>query len=138
MLALLVDAPASRLTLRPILVATALAALLALGGTGCGNPDGHVKAVTTKEVEVGVEGIFKTAPAETRQLAIEVADAIRKQDYPTAWEKLQTLGGHTGLTPDQREFVASSTAAVGAEVQKAEAAGNEAAKQALEFHRANK
>lgn len=112
--------------------------LLPIVLTGCGDGPGHPKEISTKEVATGVEALFKSATPENRQLAIDIAAAIEKQDFTTAWDKLQTLSAQPGLTDPQKEFVASSTAAVGAEVNKAEAAGDEAAKAALEFHRANK
>ena len=113
-------------------------ALATFVGAGCGPGPGLPKEVTSKEVESGVTEIFKTAKPEVRKLAEEVAEAIKKQDFTSAWDKLHTLGEQPGLTDPQKSFVASSTASVGAEVNKAEAAGDETAKQALEFHRANK
>lgn len=129
----------SRLPLRPATTALLLAlAVVPLSLAGCGKGAGLPKEISTREVETGVAAIFKTATPETRKLAEEVVAAIQKQDFPTAWEKLQTLGQQPGLSDSQKEFVASSTASVATEVRKAEASGDEAAKQALEFHRANK
>jgi hypothetical protein len=128
--------PATRSSHLQLLV-TSLA-LAAFVGTGCGPGAGLPKEVTTQEVESGVTELFKTAKPEARKLAEEIAEAIKKQDFTSAWDKLHTLAEQPGLTDPQKSFVASSTASVGAEVNKAEATGNEAAKQALEFHRANK
>lgn len=126
---------------QPLSLTLALTLALPLAATslsGCGQGPGHPKEISTKEVATGVAEIFKAAKPETRQLALDISAAIEKQDFPGAWEKLQILAQVPDLTDSQKEFVASSTAAVGAEVNKAEAAGDEAAKQAMEFHRANK
>lgn len=124
-----------RQTTLPTLLALATALAVT---TGCGPGAGLPKEISAQEVESNVTAIFQSAPAETRKLAEEVADAIQKQDFTTAWDKLQALGEKTGLTDAQKAFVASSTASVGAEVNKAGAAGDEKAQEAIEFHRANK
>lgn len=112
------------------------AACVAFGA--CSREGAAPKAISTQEVSGNVPEVFKGAPPAVRQLAAEVVDAIGKQDYAAAWEKLQTLNARPGLTDAQKEFVASSIASVGAEVQKAEATGNEAAQEAMKIHRANK
>lgn len=117
-------------------------ALLAAGAilafAGCGDSAKQPKAISTQQVVAGAPDAFKGAPAAVQTLAAEIVEAINKQDYPTAWDKLQTLNAQPGLTEPQKEFVASSISSVGAEVNKAEASGNEAAQEALKFHRANK
>lgn len=121
-----------RTFLLPLALALSVTAL-----SGCNRP-GLPKEISTQEVQTGVAGLFQSAPASAKQLANEVAEAMKGQDFPTAWTKLQLLAQEQGLNGAQTEFVTSSIAAVGAEVHKAEEAGNEEAKKALEFHRANK
>ncbi len=111
--------------------------LAVAGFSGC-DRQGLPKEISKQEIQTGVAGLFQSAPPAAKQLANEVAEAMKGQDFPTAWSKLQILAQEQGLNDAQREFVTSSIAAVGAEVQKAEEAGNEEAKKALEFHRANK
>lgn len=122
----------------PRAVLAGLLAAFALLGGGCGESSTPLQEISTQEIVGNVPGVFDGAPAEVRQLAADVVAAIEQQDFTTAWDKLQVLGGREGLTDAQKEFVAESLASVGAEVQKAEEAGNEAAQQALQFHRANK
>ena len=111
--------------------------ILALIVAGCGR-SGPPPEMTAEEITSNAPGIFDGASTEVRQLAGDVVDAISRQDFTTAWTKLQELDSRPELTPEQREFVAQSMASVGAEVRSAEQAGNEAAQQVLEFHRANK
>jgi len=122
----------------PALLRTLCLAALAATLPACEREAKQPGALTNEQITGSVPEVFKGADPETRQLAADVVDAIGKQDYPTAWAKLQELNGRPGLTDAQKEFVASSIASVGAEVNKAEETGNEEAQQALEFHRANK
>jgi hypothetical protein len=111
--------------------------ILAIAVAGCGR-SGPPPELSTEQISNNAPGVFDGAPAEVRQLASDVVDAIGGQDFTTAWTKLQELDSRPELTPAQREFVAQSMASVGAEVRNAEQAGNEAAQRVLEFHRANK
>lgn len=116
--------------------ASTLVAALVLA-SGC-SKESVAPQISTAEVVAGAPEAFKGAPADVQKLAAEAAEAIGSQDYPTAWDRLQTLNGTPNLTDPQKEFVAASIAAVGAEMNKAEETGNEAAQEALRVHRANK
>ncbi len=138
MLATLTHPLTPSLMFRSSLIVCCLAVSL-FAVTGCGERGApQPKALTADQITGSVPEVFKGAPAEVAQLAADVVDAIGKQDFTTAWDKLQTLNASPGLSDAQKDFVASSIASVGAEVQKAEGSGDEAAQQALEFHRANK
>ncbi len=114
-----------------------LFAAAAVGTSGC-SKEQPLAEVTTAQIVAGAPEAFKGAPANVQTLAAEATEAIGKQDFPTAWDRLQTLNGTPNLTDAQKEFVATSIATVGAEMNKAEESGNEAAQEALKFHRANK
>ena len=118
------------------ILALALAAVACLT-CGCGSEKAPPE-ISTSQIAAGAPDVFKGASAETQKLAAEAVEAIGKQDFTTAWEKLQTLNATPNLTEPQKEFVAASIASVGAEVNKAEESGNEVAQEALKFHRANK
>jgi hypothetical protein len=120
------------------LISCACAALLLAATAGCDRGSAPPTAISTEQITGSVPEMFKSAPTEVKQLAADVVDAIGKQDYPTAWGKLQDLNGRDGLTDPQKEFVAQSIASVGAEMQKSEETGNEAAQETLRIHRANK
>ncbi|MGE3309658.1 MAG: hypothetical protein AB7O66_06785 [Limisphaerales bacterium] len=119
-----------------LLIALPLAFVLGLAA-GC-SKDQSAPEISTTEIVAGAPEAFRGAAADLQSLAAEVVDAIGKQDYPTAWERLQTLNAAPNLTDPQKEFVAASIATVGAEMNKAEESGNEAAQEALRIHRANK
>lgn len=121
-----------------LVLASFLSAGLLFAGAGCGESHKQPAAITTQQVAAGVPEAFKGAPAEVQTLVADIVKAIGEQDYPTAWDKLQTLNARPGLSDAQKEFVASSISSVGAEVNKAEESGNEAAQEALKIHRANK
>ncbi len=116
------------------LTAVFASALLA----GCGRNPEPPAAISTDEITGSAASVFNAADAEIRELMTEAVAAIQQQDLPVAWEKLQILSGRADLSPEQQEFVAQSIAAVGAEMDRAALSGNQAAQQALEFHRANK
>ncbi|MBL9135715.1 MAG: hypothetical protein JNK85_07600 [Verrucomicrobiales bacterium] len=122
----------------PSFLPAACAAVLMIAATGCDRGSAPPAAISTEQITGSVPEMFKSASTEVKQLAADVVEAIGKQDYPTAWGKLQELNGRDGLTDAQKEFVAQSIASVGAEMQKSEETGNEAAQEALRFHRANK
>ena len=122
----------------PVLVLALASALATAAISGCDQGARQPKTLTPTEVSGGAPAAFKDAPPAVKQLALEIADAITKQDFTTAWERLQSLNARPGLTDAQKEFVASGIASVGAEMQKAETTGNEAAQEALRIHRANK
>jgi hypothetical protein len=122
--------------MRIILCSILGAAALVLAG--CGSDSEPPPVITTQEITGTAPDVFNGAPADVRQLAADAVEAINSQDYTTAWDKLQELNTREGLTDEQKDFVAQSIASVGAEVQRAEQAGDEAAQKALEFHRANK
>ena len=123
--------------MRTLLLLLPLVACSLLLSAGCGK-ESPPPAVAVDQIAAGVPEAFKGAPAAVQTLVKEIVDAIGQQDFPTAWDKLQELNARPGLTDAQKEFVAGSIASVGAEVNKAESTGDEAAKQAIEFHRANK
>ncbi len=118
-----------------ILSACALGAVLLV--SGC-SKEQAAPEISTADIVAGAPEAFKGAPADVQSLAAEIVAAINSQDFPTAWGKLQILNDTPNLSDPQKEFVAASIASVGAEVNKAEEAGNEAAQEALNFHRANK
>jgi hypothetical protein len=111
------------------------AAVVSLSGCSKEQP---LKEITAAEIVAGAPEAFQGAPADVQTLAAEAAEAISKQEFPTAWDRLQALNGSPNLTDAQKEFIATSIATVGAEMNKAEESGNEAAQEALKFHRANK
>jgi hypothetical protein len=106
--------------------------------SGCSEDPKHLPELSINQIAEGAPEAFRGAPAEVGQLAADAANAIAAEDHPTAWEKLQALQASPDLTPAQRDFVAQSITAVSQALEAAEAAGNEAAQQLREFHRANK
>jgi len=128
-----------------ILSRTGSVAALVLGlavlplGSGCDGPGAkHNKEISSDQVTSGLPTAFKDASPQVKTLVADITDAIGKQDYPAAREKLEILNATPGLTEPQKEFVAASIATVGAELGKAEESGNEAAEEAARIHRATK
>jgi len=126
-----------RLPIAPFATVAIAIAIAIACASGC-TKEQPLAEVTTAQIVAGAPEAFKGSPTEVQTMAAEAVDAIGKQDYPTAWDRLQTLNGTPNLTDAQKEFVAASIATVGAEMNKAEESGNEAAQEALKFHRANK
>ncbi len=117
-----------------ILLGTAVLLLAA----GCTRESEQPVILTQEQITGNVPEVFKGAPPEVAQLAADVVESVGAKDSTTAWAKLQQLNARPDLTEEQKTFVAESISSLGAEVNKAEQAGDEAAQKALEFYRANK
>ena len=105
---------------------------------GCGSETSVAPAaLTSAEVPKTVEAAFATAPAETRQAVTEItADIASNPDQ--AVQGLEQFSKRPDLSAEQREATAQAMAAAIAELQKAAAAGDPQAKEALEARAARK
>jgi hypothetical protein len=111
------------------------AALLVL--SGCGGAGDAPAEVSAQDVPQKVGAAFADAPAETRKAAEEMAaDVSTKPDE--AIRGFEQMSQRPELTPAQRDAMAQAMAAAISELQKAAAAGNAQAQQALEARAARK
>lgn len=111
--------------------------LLLVGAAGCGRSKEAPSAMTATEVPKAVDAAFADASADTKKAAAEIA-----ADIPTnpgaAIQGFEQMSKRPDLTPAQREAMAQATMAAIAELQRAAAAGNAQAQEALEARAARK
>jgi hypothetical protein len=119
-----------------LLTAVAVAGLMILSA-GCGQSE-QPKEITTGDIPTESQNLFAKAAPELKELATKAVAALQAQDWPAAWVAFQTMGERKDLTPEQRQFVASSIMTVGAEMQKASAQGDERAQAIQQLHSISK
>lgn len=125
-----------RFRLRSFLAAVVGATLL-LGLSGCGRSE-PPKEISTSDIPTESQNLFAKAAPEVKDLAGKAVAALQAQDWASAWVVFQALGERQDLTPEQREFVASSVMTIGAEMQKASAQGDERARAVQQLHSISK
>ena len=106
--------------------------------SGCGPAEvKQVEALKVEQVPQKMEEAFATAPPEARQAATELAASIQTQPAD-AFFGLQALGYRSDLSPEQRQAAAQAMLAAREKLEAAAAAGDAAARQALEQQAARK
>jgi len=98
---------------------------------------GHLDAPPVEEVPQQLQEAFADAPAETREMAVELAGKV-SADTPAAAEGLEALSYRDDLTPEQRKAVAEAMMAALLELQRAAAAGDQRAQEAVAARAARK
>jgi len=105
---------------------------------GCNrNGDAPVE-VPIDQASTGVKTTFATAPEDVRKAAEAAAQSMQSGEYVESYSKIEQLSVQTDLTPEQRQALGESQAAVLKKLNEAAVAGNEAAAKALEAHRSRK
>jgi len=119
--------------------------LLSAGGmmlvtlcAGCGRTSEPPATIPLSEAPTGVRSAFAGASAGIRQEAEAAAEGIAGGDYVGSLGRLQDLGANPELTPEQRQALAQSQAAVMIKLTEAAEAGDTRAAEAMETHRARK
>ena len=78
------------------------------------------------------------AKPEVKDLATQVVKSIQAQDYPKAFQDIQSLIAVPGLTKEQSSVVGRGTLTINELLQSAQAKGDEKAATTLENYRKNK
>lgn len=118
----------------PFVLVVGAALLLA----GC-KPSGaeQVEVPPVEEMPQQLQEAFADAPQETREMATELAGQISR-DTPSAAEGLEAMSYRTDLTAEQRKAVAEAMSAALIELQRAAAAGDQRAQEAMAARAARK
>lgn len=104
---------------------------------GCKQDQGPVE-VPMDQASAGVKSSFAGANAELKQTADAAAQEMEQGNYVQSYEKLEELSVSAELTPEQRQRLGESQAAVLKKLNEAAASGDDAAAKALEVHRSRK
>ena len=110
---------------------------VALLASGCKQDQAPVE-IPVDQASAGVKSSFAGAKAELKQTADAAAQEMQQGNYVQSYEKLEELGASGDLTPEQRQRLGESQAAVLKKLNEAAATGDEAAAKALEAHRSRK
>ncbi len=104
--------------------------------TGC-KPDVAPDAVTTGQAANQLTNAFGQAGGELKEFAQGVADSMNGSSDDSL-ARLQALGQSPDLTPEQRQALGQSQAAVLKKLREAAASGNQQAAEQVERYRASK
>ena len=104
---------------------------------GCKQDQGPVE-VPVDQASAGVKSSFSGANADLKQTADAAAQEMQQGNYVQSYEKLEELSVSTELTPEQRQRLGESQAAVLKKLNEAATKGDAEAAKALEVHRSRK
>lgn len=90
------------------------------------------------EIPGEIQKAFATAAPGARDIAKQVAEAVKAKDYPAAYEGVQILASLHDATEEQRTIAARSLLGVVGVLKDLQAKGDPAATAALQAHRASK
>ncbi len=85
-----------------------------------------------------LEKAFSSAPAQAKDMATEVAAAVRAQDYAKAQPQLQVLAGLPKLSKEQISVTTRGLVTLNEALQNAQAQGDQKAAQTLQNYRSTK
>ncbi len=96
------------------------------------------KTLPIEQASDQVKSSFAGARPEVRQAADDAAKSMQQGNYVDSFNRLEELSVESDLTPEQRQKLGESRAAVMLKVTDAAAGGDANAAKALEMHRARK
>ena len=102
-----------------------------LGATGCKPNAGPPSPLPMAQIPVELAKGFHDSGEDVRNLAARVGSAVQTNDYPTAYELVQSLCAAPGLDEKQRLLASRSMLALTSELRNAEAQGDQRAAAAL-------
>ena len=107
-------------------------------GAGCQKSSPPPTALTVEELPAVVEKAFSKAKPDTRTLASQVVAFVQAQEYPKAFQALQTLANGPDLTKEQLSVTSRATLTVNGLLQTAQSQGDQNAAQTLQNYRLDK
>jgi len=112
--------------------------LVLLGSLGCDKNNTQQTPLPLGELSAAFEKAFGKAKPEVKELANQVVKSIQSQDYPKAFQDIQSLSGAPGLTKEQASTVGRGRLTINELLQAAEAKGDEKAATTLENYQRTK
>ena len=118
---------------------TALALiLLMLGAAGCDKGSTLQTPLPVAELPAAFGKAFSKAKPEIKGLADQVVKDVQAQDYPKAFQDIQSLAAQLNLTKEQSSAIGRATLTINELLQAAQAKGDEKAAATIENYRRNK
>jgi hypothetical protein len=109
-----------------------------LAGSSCDRASKPLPPLPLDQMPAALEKAFSTAKPGTKELAGSVAASVRSQDYAKALSGLQTLVGEPKLSREQADVTARGMITVHDALESAQASGDAAAAQTLQYNRQNR
>jgi hypothetical protein len=109
-----------------------------LVGASCNRSPKPPVPLPLEQVPAALEKAFTKAEPEAKELAALIATSVRSQDYSKAYLGLQDLVGKAKLSREQADVTSRGMLSVHEALQSAQAKGDAAAAQTLDFQRQNK
>lgn len=106
--------------------------------SGCRRASAPPSPLPLTEIPGEIQKGFASAAPGAREIAGQVAQAVKAKDYPAAYEGVQILASLHDATPEQRNIAARSLLGVVGVLKELQAKGDPAATAALQAHRASK
>jgi hypothetical protein len=112
--------------------------LVVLGSVGCGKNPGPPPPLPVEQIPAELQKAFNSAGTEAKDVVGRVISALQSKDYPTAYEKIQTLCALQEETKEQRLLAARVLITLTGLLQTAQAQGDESAAAALRLRQTSR
>jgi hypothetical protein len=109
-----------------------------LAGLGCDRASKPLPPLPLDQMPAALDKAFSKAATDTKELAGSIAASVRSQDYAKAYSDLQTLVGKPKLSREQADVTARGMITVHDALESAQASGDAAAAQTLQYNRQNR
>jgi len=115
-----------------------LAGLAVFGLVACNRDPGPPAPLAVGQIPAELQEAFDQARPEAKDIVGRITSALREQDYPAAYEEVQTLSTLPEETSQQREVGARALLTLTGLLQSAQAQGDEKAATALRLRQMNR
>ena len=112
--------------------------LLLISGLSCKKDIPPPAPLPADQFAATFDKAFAGAKAETKDLTTQVVTAVQAQDYPKAFEQLQSLTAVPGLNKAQRSVVARALLTVNELLAAAQSQGDQKAAQTIQNYQRNR
>ena len=115
-----------------------LASIFILAVAGCNRTVSPPTPVPIQQLPAALDKAFTKAKPDAKDLAKQIGDLVRTQDYGRAFFAMQNLVAKPGLNDDQQEVATGGLLTLNTLMQEAQAKGDAKAAEALKYYRENK
>jgi hypothetical protein len=109
-----------------------------LAASSCDRASKPLPPLPVDQLPGALEKAFSKAESDTKELASSVVASVRSQDYAKAYGDLQALVGKPKLSREQKDVTARGMITVHDALEAAQANGDAAAAQTLQYNRQNR
>jgi hypothetical protein len=110
-----------------------IASMSFLGLIGCNKDSGPPPPLPVEQIPAAMQKSFNSAEPEARDIVGRLTSALRTNDYPAAYQEVQSLCSLPGETRAQRTVAARALLTITGLLQTAQAQGDERSANALKL-----